>query len=221
MYRSKIDAQLARIRTACESIGRDPSEVTLIAVSKTHGAEAIEGVRQCGISDFGESYVNDWKSKRDDVGTLRWHFIGHLQSNKAKDVCGRVACLHSVDRMSLVKALAKEGASQDVMIQVNVSVDAAKSGCKPNELPALLTAVAETTNLRAVGLMTIGALVEDAEDARPYFRALRQLRDELNPAHPDLTLLSMGMSQDLEVAVEEGATHVRVGTAIFGPRGIR
>ncbi len=221
MYSARVESQLARIVSACSVAGRDPSEVTLIAVSKTHNATAVESVRACGLEDFGESYVNDWKSKRDSVGPVRWHFIGHLQSNKVKDVCGHVACLHSVDRKSLIRALAKAGKKQDVMIQVNVSADSAKSGCTPAELPELLGAVSATPNLRAVGLMTIGALVDDAEQARPYFRALRELRDEYLAQYPELQSLSMGMSQDLEVAVEEGATHVRVGTAIFGPRGVK
>lgn len=221
MFKDRVDAQRIRIQNACERAGRDPSEVTLIAVSKTHGAESVEGVRECGVVDFGESYVNDWKSKKDEVGAVRWHFVGRLQSNKVKDVCGKVHCLHSVDRRSLVKAMVKHGARQDVMIQVNVAADSAKSGCTPDELSALLDAVSASDNLRAVGLMTIGAVVAKAEDARPYFRALRELRDEFVEQHPELRALSMGMSQDLEVAVEEGATHVRVGTAIFGPRGDR
>lgn len=217
----RVSEQRDRILAAAERVGRSAAEVTLIAVSKMRTPAEIREASAAGLVDFGESYVPEWRSKRDDVDGVRWHFVGHLQSNKARVVAGEVACIHSVDRASLIHQLNRMDKSQDVMIQVNIAGDPAKSGCTPDELPAMLEVIGGSPILRAVGLMTIGPLVDDPESARPYFRKLRALRDQYVGDHPSLRALSMGMSADLEVAVEEGATHVRVGTAIFGPRARR
>lgn len=214
----QVRLQERRIRHAAERAGRSADEITLIAVSKNRTASEILEAGRAGVRHFGESYVPEWRAKRDELDEVSWHFVGHLQSNKARVVAGRVDCIHSVDRKSLIRELGRADSCQDVMVQVNVADDPAKSGCAPTDLPALLDEIARSTTLRAVGLMTIGPMVSDPEGARPHFRMLRELRDQHAPNFPSLTGLSMGMSADLEVAVEEGATHVRVGTAIFGPR---
>ena len=214
----RLASQRERIRRAADRVGRSVEEITLIAVSKTRPAVSIRACMGSGVVDFGESYVPEWRAKASELEGVRWHFVGHLQSNKARAMAGRVSCIHSVDRPSLIRELDRAGRQQDVMIQVNVAGDTAKSGCAPTDVEDVLERVRGSANLKAVGLMTIGPLVSDPEEARPLFRDLRALRDLHGSRHADLRFLSMGMSDDLEVAVEEGATHVRVGTAIFGPR---
>ena len=218
---SRISLQRERIRIAADRVGRSVEEITLVAVSKTKPVSAIQEARDAGLVDFGESYVPEWRNKAAEIQAVRWHFIGRLQSNKARMLAGKVHCIHSVDRASLIRELDRAGQKQDVMVQVNVGGDAAKSGCSPTELDSVLEQIDNSTNLRAVGLMTIGPPVADPEDARPLFRDLRALREIHRVQYPELRSLSMGMSHDLEIAVEEGATHVRVGTAIFGSRGVQ
>jgi pyridoxal phosphate enzyme (YggS family) len=214
----------ARIARAAARAGRDVSEITLIAVSKAHPASAALEAVAAGCSDLGESYVQEWVAKRDLIpADVRWHFIGHLQSNKVRDVIGRAALIHSVDRASLVAAIARraEGAGlvQDVLIEVNVGGEASKSGCGIGGHEALAAAVAAEPSLRLRGLMTVAPPFDDPEGARPIMRQLRVLRDDLRTRYgSSVSELSMGMTDDLEVAVEEGATLVRVGTAIFGQR---
>ena len=216
-----------RIAAACERSGRSPSDVLLLGVSKTHPAATIRELADLGVAAFGESYVAEWQRKADELADVTWHFVGHLQSRKAKHVAGRVALLHSVDRDSVVAALDRAAPGPiDVLLQVNVGLDAAKSGVEPSEMIDLLALTTKSQNLRVRGLMTMPPWTDDPEDARPHFRALAALHAEarhwLDGNAPDVvdgfTELSMGMSGDLEVAIEEGATIVRVGTALMGPR---
>lgn len=217
-----------RIAAACERSARNPDDVTLVGVAKGHPAAAIQEAIAAGLTDVGESYVQEWREKAHHVqGDIRWHFIGHLQSNKAREVRGQVALLHAVDRRSLIGALERGDAPpQDVLLQVNVAGEASKSGCAPGDAPGLLDRLADSANLRPVGLMTLPPACDDPEDARSFFRTLRGLRDVLRSRlaardewmAEQFVHLSMGMSHDLEIAVEEGATLVRVGTDLFGPR---
>ncbi len=214
-----------RIGEACLRSGRDPQEVRLLAVSKTVGCELIRQALQCGQRLFGENYVQEALPKIHELGAgIEWHFIGHLQSNKAKHVVGNFQMVQTLDKFSLARELdrrAPEGQPLRVLIQVNVAGEKSKSGVAPEDLEALLEQVAELKAIRICGLMTIPPMSSDPEQARPYFRKLSQLRERYSRqlASPHcLDELSMGMTGDLEVAVEEGATIVRVGTAIFGPR---
>ncbi len=215
----RLDALRARVAAAARRAGRDPGEVGIVAVSKTKPAEQIREAIAAGCRDFGENYVQELQDKAAALAALapRWHFIGHAQRNKAKllvEVPGLVL-VHGVDSVRLARALdAKAARPLEVLVQVNVSGEASKSGCTPAEVPALLDAIAGSEHLRCRGLMTMPPDGEP-EAARPFFRQLRALRDRLGG---DLPHLSMGMSHDFEVAIEEGATLVRVGTAIFGPR---
>lgn len=218
----------ARIAEACDRSGRSPSDVTLVGVSKGHASDAIREALSAGLTDAGESYVQEWKQKRSEIqGDVRWHFIGHLQSKKAREVRGQAALIHSVDRATLIDALERGDAPvQDVLLQVNLAGEASKSGCAPEEVERLLDRLAVSDALRPVGLMTLPPPVQDPEEARCFFRRLRELRDAMQERLADsdewmasrFRHLSMGMSHDLEVAVEEGATLVRVGTDLFGAR---
>jgi pyridoxal phosphate enzyme (YggS family) len=197
--------------------GGIPAGVTLVAVSKTQPAAAIREAHAAGQRDFGENYAQEWRDKADalaDLADLRWHFIGGLQTNKVKYLAGRVAAIHTVDRVELAREISKrfaaKGAVARVYLEVNVGGEASKSGCVPAEAPALAEAVRALPAVELVGLMTIPPA---ADDPRPHFRTLRALRDRLGVAG-----LSMGMSADWRVAIEEGSTCVRVGTAIFGAR---
>jgi len=206
----------ARIARACEAAGRDPASVQLVAVSKTKRAEDVRAAYDAGQRLFGENYVQELHEKAGALAGLdglRWHFIGHLQRNKAKEVVEVASCIETVDSARLADAIAKRvpaGARLDLMLQVNVAREPQKSGCMPEELAALIAHVRGLDTLALRGLMT----VPPADvDPRPHFRALRALA-----AEHGLTELSMGMSADLEDAIAEGATIVRVGTAIFGSR---
>lgn len=214
-----------RIARACAASARAVDEVTLVAVSKGHSASAIQAAYDLGVRDFGESYVQEWTAKADALPRdIRWHFIGHLQSNKAKLLADRTHLVHTVDRASLAKELDKRWERPcDVLLQVNVDDDPAKKGAGVDDVANLLTRVLDQyPRLNPRGLMTIPALSKDPEAARPAFRRLREVRDALRARfRGDLEHfehLSMGMTADLEVAIEEGATIVRVGTALFGPR---
>lgn len=217
----RIAAIRERIARASDRVGRHPESVTLVAVTKTVPVERIREAAELGLTDFGENYVQEAMPKLAAMGPgVRWHFIGHLQSNKAKFVVGAFHLVHSVDSASLAKELAKRarnaGVVQDILIEVRIDPAETKSGVLPEALPELAEAILALPNLRLRGLMGMPPLFADAEQARPYFRRLRELSEVLPAAcrHD----LSMGMSGDFEVAIEEGATIVRVGTAIFGPR---
>ena len=206
-----------RIDAAARSAGRDPSEVRLICVTKGITAQRIREAVAAGVREIGENRVQEAEEKRWDLGPgLKWHLIGRLQSNKAKLAAQLFDVIHSADSLDLVEELEKRaGRKLEVLIQVNVSGEATKGGCRPEEAAKLAEAVLKCKNLRWSGLMTMAPYSEDPESARPVFRKLRELRDKLG--NPKLDL-SMGMSGDFEAAVREGATMVRVGTAIFGER---
>ncbi len=206
-----IAARVAELRAAV------PPGVTLVAVSKTQPSAAIRDAYAAGQRDFGENYAQEWREKADalqELADLRWHFIGGLQTNKVKYLAGRVAAIHTVDRLELAREISRrfgaKGAVARVYLEVNTGGEATKSGCAPEGAPALAEAVRALPAIEVVGLMGIPPA---GEDPRPHFRLLRGLRDRLGVAG-----LSMGMSADWRVAIEEGSTCVRVGTALFGAR---
>lgn len=225
-----IAANLERVRErmsrAAERAGRRAEEIALIAVSKTFPAEAIRAAYECGMRGFGENRVQEWETKSSKLGDLRdatWHLIGHLQSNKAKKAARLFHRVDSVDSAELAKKLdaaaKEEGKRLGVLFEVKLGAEESKSGASPQEMPALAAAICELANLDLGGLMTVPPFFEDAERVRPYFRQLRELRDDLaRRTGRDLPVLSMGMSHDFEAAIEEGATEIRVGTGIFGAR---
>ncbi len=216
---SRVAAVRGRIERACAHAGREPASVTLIAVSKTQPASAIAAAWGAGIHDFGENYVQEGADKVREVRALigpgpRFHFIGHLQRNKAREAAEAFAILHSVDSERLLAALSAPRESPlQVMLQVNVAREQSKSGADPADLRSLVAAARSAEGIELLGLMAVPPESPTAEDSRPFFRNLRELaRDN------GLDGLSMGMTGDFEVAIEEGATHVRVGRAIFGER---
>lgn len=207
----------ARIRRSCERAGRGRDSVQLVAVTKTFPAADVEHVLAAGISDVGENKVQEAREKRPFVRTAaRWHLIGHLQSNKAKDAVRLFDVLQTIDSLALAERVARfaaaEGKRQEVLLQVNVGGEEQKSGIEPEEAPELAAQLQRLPSLHLTGLMTIPPAGE-AEAMRPHFRRLRALRDALG-----LQELSMGMTDDFEIAIEEGATIIRVGRAIFGAR---
>jgi pyridoxal phosphate enzyme (YggS family) len=215
-----------RIESAARRAGRDPIEVTLVAVSKTVSAAAAAEAINAGVPDLGESRVQEARSKRETLGERgRIHMIGPLQTNKVRYCPGLFTLIHSIDRAELMLALNDRGAKVGVpmtgLLQVNVSGEPQKSGCDPDEAEALLRVADGLTHLTIAGVMTVPPYADDPEEARPYFRALADLKDELARApwrRVRLTEFSAGMTGDFEIAIEEGATLVRVGTAIFGER---
>lgn len=211
---------LSAINEASRRSGRSPGEVTLIAVTKTVGIAEVRQAVSLGISDFGENRVQDAASKVGSMPTVRWHFIGHLQTNKAKDVLPAYHMIHSLDRLSLAEALQRCAdrfdKTAEVLIQVNTSGEESKFGLEPDQLPGFLKKVNIFDRINIRGLMTMAPFLKDPENTRPYFRKLRQLRDENITSGLELPELSMGMTNDFIVAVEEGATMVRIGSALFG-----
>lgn len=219
----RIEAIERRIVAACERAGRPSREVALIAVSKTFGPEAVEAAIAAGIREVGENRIQEAREKIPKVkATARWHMIGHLQSNKAKDAVGLFDVIQTIDSPSLADRVARYAGEAskriDVLLQVNVGGEAQKSGVDPADLPSLAEHVSRLPELRVIGLMTIPPLIS-AEEVRPLFGRVRELRDQLRERHEECRELSMGMSDDFEVAIEEGATMVRIGRAIFGGRG--
>jgi PLP dependent protein len=221
---ANLQAVNARIAAACAAAGRDPGAVVLLAVAKTFPAAAVRAAHAAGQRAFGESYVQEALAKQAELAglDLEWHFIGPLQGNKTRSVAEHFAWVHSVERPRIAERLSAQRPAAlpplNVCVQVNVSGEASKSGCAPEEAPALCRAVAALPRLRLRGLMAIPEPTQDSALARRHFAGLRALRDELDAAGLRLDTLSMGMSHDLEDAIMEGATIVRVGTAIFGER---
>ncbi len=215
-----MSAGLARVRermeNACARAHRDPSSVKLLAVTKVFGPEAIRAGYELGLRDFGENYVQEMERKAPAVADLtdaRFHLIGHLQSNKTKKAAQLFSSIDSIDAAKIAQRLDAEEKPLDVMIEVKLSEEETKTGASVDDLPTVIDAIRSARHLKLVGLMTVPPWSEDAEAARPCFARLRELAGRY--AIPEL---SMGMSNDLEVAIEEGATWVRVGTAIFGRR---
>jgi len=215
-----------RIAAAAVRSGRDPSEVRLMGVTKTVGDDRILQAIEAGIDIIGENYVQEAKRKIELMGkSVEWHFIGHLQSNKARYAVRLFDMIHSVNRVSLAEELNRRAAAAGlvcrVLVEVNLAGEESKSGAPPEEAPGLVRAVSQLANLSVRGLMTMAPWYEDPEKARPCFAGLRGLRDRIDAEKiPNVTLreLSMGMTDDFEVAVEEGSTIVRIGRAIFGER---
>ena len=226
-----IASNIAYIRTridaACGRCQRDPRSVRLVAVSKTHPATSVEAAAAAGQELFGENYVQEFAAKAEEVtAPVQWHFIGSLQSNKVKYLAGKVAMIHSVDRLSLAEELDRQwgrlGQTLEILIEVNLGDEESKGGASTGAAIDLIRSIATLPHLKICGLMALPPYLEDAEAVRPYFRRLRELAIQINACHIDgvvMRELSMGMSHDFEAAIEEGATLVRVGTAIFGARG--
>jgi pyridoxal phosphate enzyme (YggS family) len=216
----------SHIAEAAQRVGRQPDEITLVAVSKTKPVEMVEIAFRLGVTDFGENRVQEALPKLAAFRPqgVRWHMIGHLQSNKAGKVVGAFDCVQSVDSLSLARLLNRHATQRNirlpVLLEVNVSGEESKEGMAPSELCSQARQIVALPQLDVQGLMTIAPLVDDAEEVRPVFRALRKLRDQLRNEVPDCAWqhLSMGMTDDYRVAIEEGATIVRIGRAIFGER---
>jgi pyridoxal phosphate enzyme (YggS family) len=211
-----------RVSAAAERSGRDGSDVTIVAVTKTWPADVAADALRAGVKDLGENRAQELAQKRAIVDeSARWHFVGHLQTNKVRRVAG-VTLIHSVDRFGLGEAIARRAVEmdivQEVLLEVNVSGEASKHGVAPERTAALTEELLALEGLRVRGLMTIPPLPEKPESSRPYFAQLKTLSDELQRTAPGAVELSMGMTRDFEVAIEEGATIVRIGEAIFGPR---
>jgi len=224
---NRLQAVKSRIANACRSARRDPRDIVLVAVTKGFPAAAIRAARAAGQRDFGENHLQEALAKLDQLAgaDLVWHFIGPLQSNKTRAVAERFQWVHSIDRLKVAERLAAqrpEGLPPlQVCVQVNVSGEASKSGVAPEEVPALARAVAALPRLQLRGLMTIPEPTTDQALLAQRFGSLRELKDALVRDGRALDTLSMGMSDDLEAAIAAGATMVRVGTAIFGPRATR
>lgn len=216
MLRQKLEQVETRIAEAAARSGRRRSEITLLAVTKKFPASIVQEAYDLGLREFGENYVQEFETKRPDLAACegaRFHLIGHLQSNKAKNAAELFQVIQTVDSAKLARRLNESQRPLDVMVEVKLSPEAAKAGVEAEHLPALIEAIRGCPQLRLLGLMTMPPWSEDAEQSRPYFTRLRALAEQNR-----LTQLSMGMSHDLEVAIEEGATMVRIGTALFGPR---
>ena len=227
MIPENIERIRQRIALACSRRGRNPFEVTVVAVSKTFSGEMIREAVRAGLHDVGENYVQELLGKREELAgeDIRWHFIGHLQSNKVKYIAEWIHLIHALDNTSVARELDKRAEKSrrvlDVLIEVNTTGESSKFGVPPERTVKFVRDLAAYSNIRIAGLMTIGPFMPDPEASRPMFRQLRLLRDEvaaLGQSNVDAKHLSMGMTGDFEVAIEEGATLVRIGTAIFGSR---
>lgn len=214
------------ICAACERAGRDRNEVTLITVSKTNPVTKLKEAMDCGVHIFGENKVQEMLEKQEELPeNIEWHMIGHLQRNKVKYLMGKVALIHSVDSLRLAQEINKEagkqGTIENILVEINVAEEASKFGITTEEAIDLVSDIAKLPNIRIKGLMTIAPFVADPEENRTVFRALKKLSVDIRSKNIDnvtMDVLSMGMTNDYEVAIEEGATMVRVGTGIFGKR---
>ncbi len=227
MIRENIEEIRRRIESACLRSGRHPNEVTLLAVSKTFSAAVVEEAVEAGLADVGENYVQELLEKKEALKNqdVRWHFIGHLQSNKVKYVAEWIHLVHALDNVHLARELDKRAAQAqrtlDVLVEVNTTDEQSKFGVSPGKTVEFVESLAEFSHIQVAGLMTIGPFLPDPEGSRPMFRTLRLLKEEiatLNQLNVTMHHLSMGMTGDFEVAIDEGATIVRIGTAIFGKR---
>lgn len=216
MLKERLERVEERIHRAAERAGRQRSDITLVAVTKKFPAEIVCEAYQLGLRVFGENYVQEFEAKRpalDSLAGAQFHLIGHLQSNKARVAADIFQVIETVDSAKLARRIDSVGRKLEVMIEVKLSGEEAKAGADPEELPTLIDAIRACPNLTLTGLMTMPPWNDDPEVTRPYFRRLAELARQHG-----LEKLSMGMSHDLEAAIEEGATHVRVGTGLFGPR---
>ena len=211
-----------RINTAAQRSGRRREDITLVTVSKTRSVEEVREAIACGATDLGENYVQEAEEKFSQIGdAVRWHMIGHLQRNKARHIVPFCSLIHSVDSVELAKEIGRRaealGKRMDILVEVKVSGEATKFGADPAETLDLVSNIAQVSGIKVCGLMGMAPAVGDPSDARPFFSTLKQLWDKL-PDEQRL-FLSMGMTSDFEAAIEEGSNMVRIGTAIFGPRG--
>lgn len=226
MIRENLKTVQTEIQAACLRAGRDPERVTLIAVSKTKPVSALLEAYEAGARDFGENKVQELAEKQPQLpGDIRWHMIGHLQRNKVKYIVGKVVLIHSVDSLRLAEEISREslrqGVETDILIEVNVAGEESKYGISPEEAPLLIEKIAQLPGIHIKGLMTIAPYTEVSEKNRPYFDKLSQLSVDIAAKNIDnvsMNVLSMGMTGDYTVALEAGATCVRVGTGIFGER---
>ena len=226
MVKENLKDVEARVAAACERAGRKREDVTLIAVSKTKPVEMIREIMECGVVDFGENKVQEMCSKMEVITEpLHWHLIGHLQRNKVKYIVDKAYLIHSVDSVRLAQEIQKEAQKHNVtcnvLVEINIGGEETKSGVPKEEAMGLVKEIASLSNVKVKGLMTIAPPVEHPEDARGYFKEMKTVFEEIKAAsipNVEMKELSMGMTGDFEVAIEEGATMVRVGTAIFGER---
>lgn len=226
MVRENLETVESIIKASCEKAGRSRDEVALIAVSKTKPLPLLREAYEAGARDFGENKVQDLLDRIPEMPSdVRWHMIGHLQRNKVKYIVGKVAMIHSVDSLRLAEEISREAVKQgvevDVLIEVNVAGEESKFGVAPEEAPLLAEEISKMPAIHVRGLMTIAPFTEDAEENREFFRKLKQLSVDIESKNIDnvyMSALSMGMTGDYPVAIEEGATYVRVGTGIFGAR---
>ena len=224
MLKERIERVLERIERACERAGRSPSEIRLVAVTKTFPAEIVREAFELGLREFGENRAQELREKYEKLKDLdiTWHFIGRIQTNKVKYFVPIADYVHSVWREveidEIEKRAAKIGKKMKVFIEVNVSGEETKAGVDPKDLKRIVEYASSKDHIEVIGLMTMAPFVENPEEVRWVFRKLRELRDEISREFPGVKELSMGMSNDFEVAIEEGATFVRIGSAIFGPR---
>ncbi|MBQ1802936.1 MAG: YggS family pyridoxal phosphate-dependent enzyme [Lachnobacterium sp.] len=229
MLEQNLQDVQSKIESACKRAGREPKEVTLIAVSKTKPEEMLQTIYDCGVRDFGENKVQELTRKIEALpNDIKWHMIGHLQTNKVKYIVGSVELIHSVDSIHLAKEISKQSVKKDVvshiLIEVNVAEEESKFGLKIDEVLSAIKEISKLPNLKIDGLMTIAPYVINPEDNRNFFRRIKQLAVDISEQNIDnvsMNILSMGMTGDYEVAIEEGATIVRVGTGIFGERNYK
>lgn len=226
--KDRYEIVVENIKKACERSGRNPEDITLISVTKTHGAELINEAIDAGAKDIGENKAQELCNKYDDVKPVRWHFIGHLQTNKVKTIVDKVVMIHSVDSDKLASEIDKRakssGVVMDILVEINIGMEDSKSGATEEEARDLIKKIRdEYQNLRVRGLMCVPPITNNPENSRRYFRKLKDIFESIKELSEDESFdtLSMGMSGDYEVAIEEGATVVRVGTAIFGAREYR
>ena len=222
--KKRLESVLKRIESAAKRVGRDPSEITLVAVSKNFPAGAVKEAYSLGLRDFGENRAQELREKHEELKDLdmTWHFIGRIQTNKVKYFVPIADYVHSVWRKEeldeIEKRASKIGKTMKIFVEMNVSGEESKAGVRENEIREFLNLANSYDHIEVIGLMTMAPFVEDPEEIRWVFRKLREIRDDISRNFPSIKELSMGMSNDFEVAIEEGATFVRIGTAIFGPR---